>query len=196
MSHRAHQVLRRKQMPIKLVVPRISKSNSHNVKQKHDCSCLELCLGLSLHWKTAPLCYTKIPTNLPSQVDLVLKAFYADLTIPKGKMGQPPLPRAQWYAEACYPFFPPLQHHYAAPPGFFVVKQLHTKRLEGPCRDCCFTQKQNTTHQLQKSEPRGKSRTAAHWKQLMPESCLPARQPLLAPPELRQYLCILPPGLE
>lgn len=85
-------------MPIQLVVPRISKSKSHNVKQEHDSSCLELCLGPSLRCKAARLRYTKIPTNLPSQADLVLKAFYADFPIPLGKMGQSPLaalPKAQ-----------------------------------------------------------------------------------------------------
>lgn len=63
-------------------------------------------------------------------------------------------------------FFPPLQHHHAAPPLFFLVKQLHTKCLEGPRRGCCFTQKQNTTHQLQqvraqRQQPSGCSLEAA-----------------------------------
>lgn len=119
-SCRAHQVSWRKQVPIQIVVPLTTKSESHNVKQEHDSSCLDLCLGLTLHWKAADLCYTKIPTKLPSQADLGLQAFCADFPIPLGKMGQPPLaalPKAQWYAETRSSSFP-LCNCYAIPPLF------------------------------------------------------------------------------
>lgn len=110
MSHRAHQVSWRKPVPKQLVVPHISKCKLHHVKQEH-----ELCLGLNLCWRAALLCYTKIPTNLPSQADFVLQAFYADFPVPLGNLGQSPLaalPKAQWYADtgSLFPFSPLLCH--------------------------------------------------------------------------------------
>lgn len=98
-------------------------------------------------------------------------------------MGQSPLtalPRAGWHAEARYPsfFFPSLYNHHAAAPLFFLVQQLHTKCLAGPCRGCCFTQKQTSTHQLgegraQGQEPGGCSPEAAESWTLPPCKAIP-----------------------
>lgn len=108
MSCRAHQVSWRKQMPQQLVVP-ISLKASHTTSNRNttapvwSCAWGSVCAG-ELH-------FFVIPTNLPSQADLGLKAFYADFPIPLGNMGQSPLaalPKAQWYAEAGSPSFFPL----------------------------------------------------------------------------------------